>query len=367
VTLPALHDTTHEGSPNGTPDVAVRVAAVRRARSRPSSDRALRFLSFRNISAAYVLLGFIVLFSIWIPDLFLTTVTLRTVLYQQAVTAIIAIGLVIPLAAAQYDFSVGAIAGMSSTVVATLMVEHGWSPAAAVPLVILAGLLTGAVNALLVVRFHVMSLIATLATTSILLGIATGIGGDGEIFGLPESFTMFAANGPLGIAWPFYYMLVIGGLAWYVLEHTPVGRRLYATGGNAEAARLAGVRVERIVFGALVVAALIASLGGLIATARVASGQYHLGPPYVIPAFAAAFMGATQLKDGRPNIWGTVLATYTLAVGVKGLQLAGAPIWLPDLFNGAALALAVGLAVSRRDRPGGRAARAADRSDRNGS
>jgi len=143
-------------------------------------------------------------------------------------------------------------------------------------------------------------------------------------------------------------MLVIAAIVWYVLERTPVGRRVYATGGNIEAARLAGVRVNLVIVGALVACGAIAACAGMLVSANLGTGDPTIGPAYMLPAFSAAFLGSTQFRSGRFNVWGTIVAVYVLATGVKGLQLAGAPIWIPDLFNGAALLLAVGMAKYQR-------------------
>jgi ribose transport system permease protein len=104
------------------------------------------------------------------------------------------------------------------------------------------------------------------------------------------------------------------------------------------------VRTNALLFGAFVVAAVLAAITGLILTASVGQAAPSTGPEYLLPGFAAAFLGSTQFKRGRFNVWGTILAVYVLAIGVKGLQLAGAPFWLPDLFNGVALICAIGLA-----------------------
>ncbi|MFJ8025701.1 hypothetical protein [Streptomyces sp. NPDC096311] len=146
----------------------------------------------------------------------------------------------------------------------------------------------------------------------------------------------------------FWIALVLAGVIWFVLEHRPVGRYMYATGSNAEAARLAGVRTNRVIFGTIVCTALIATIAGIVVTSRIATGSPTIGPPYLLPAFAAAFLGSTQIRQGRFNVLGTLIAVYALATGVKGLQLAGAPFWLPDLFNGIALLVAVALSVRRR-------------------
>jgi ribose transport system permease protein len=142
-----------------------------------------------------------------------------------------------------------------------------------------------------------------------------------------------------------FYLLGISIVMWFVLNHTPVGRRIYATGGSREAAMLAGVRTERIILGSFLVSGALAALAGILLTASLASASPTLGPNYLLPAFAAVFLGSTQITPGRFNVLGTLLAVYVLAMGVKGLQLLGAPVWTPDLFNGVALLVAVGLSV----------------------
>ena len=187
--------------------------------------------------------------------------------------------------------------------------------------------------------------------TSVLTAVVTAISGGEQIIGLPQSFSNIASNEIFGIALPVYMMLVVAVVVWYVLEHTPPGRRTYATGGNPEAARLTGVRTRTILVVSLIMGSAIAGFAGVIVTARSGASAPDVGVGYLLPAFAAAFLGSTQIRNGQFNVWGTVLAVYVLAVGVKGLQLAGAPIWLPDLFNGVALAVAVGASRWRR-RPG---------------
>jgi ribose transport system permease protein len=313
----------------------------------PSERRDHRWrqsLSFRNMSAIYVLVLLIVVFSIWVPETFLTDTTLKTLLSQQAVTAIIALGLVVPLAAGVYDLSIGYAAGAAAVSLAWLMVEQDQGTIPSVAFAIGVGVLIGLLNGVLVAKVRINSFIATLAMGSILSAFITYLTNNQQIIGLRSDFIDLANTQIFGVTLPVVYMLVLAVVLWYILEHTPIGRYVYATGGNAEAARLAGVRTTRYIFAALVASGTIASLAGIIVTARIGAGAPSVGPPYLLPAFAAAFLGSTQFKQGRPNVWGTVVAVYVLATGVKGLQLAGAPFWLPDLFNGVALLLAVGLA-----------------------
>jgi len=118
---------------------------------------------------------------------------------------------------------------------------------------------------------------------------------------------------------------------------------MYAVGFNPQSARLAGVRVNRLVVGSLAVGGLVAALAGALLTSRFNSGDPTIGPGYLLPALTALFLGSTQFKGGRFNVWGTVFSLYVLDVGIKGLQLAGAPSWVDDLFYGLALLIAVAL------------------------
>lgn len=306
--------------------------------------RLSRALSFRNISAIYVFAGIFVVFSIWVPETFLAADTWRALIDSQAVTAILAVGLVIALSAGAFDLALGTELGLGSILVAWLLVELGVPIVPAIALTLLAGAAIGLLNGLLIVRARIDSFIATLGMSSILLALIAWISDGQQILGLGESFQEIGTAELLGITLPVYLMLLVAMFVWYALERTPLGRRLYATGGNIEAARLAGVPVSAVLVGALVACGTIAAFAGLLVSANLGTGDPTIGPAYLLPAFSAAFLGSTQFRGGRFNVWGTVLAVYVLATGVKGLQLAGAPVWIPDLFNGAALLLAVGMA-----------------------
>ena len=146
-----------------------------------------------------------------------------------------------------------------------------------------------------------------------------------------------------GVTLPVIYMLVVALAIWYLLEHTATGRRLYATGFNPDAARLAGVPVNRLRFISLVTSGTLAGATGIVLASILGSGSPTAGTPYLLPAFAAAFLGATQLKNGRFNAWGTVIAVLLLGTGTTGLALAAAPQWSQSMFVGVVLigALAV--------------------------
>ena len=305
-------------------------------------------LSVRNISLVYLWAAVFVLFALWVPDTFLTATTWKSLLAEQAVTTILALAVVVALAAGAFDLSVAAILGAAAIWSAHLMVDLQWAPVPAVLVTILGAALVGALSGAAVVFFRVNSFIATLGMSSILVAFVSAVSGNQQIIGLPQSFSDWTTFELLGIQGAFWIALALALVVWFVLEQRPVGRYMYATGGNPDAARLAGVRTGRIIFGSLVFAAIIAGIAGLVVTSRLGTGSPTIGPPYLLPAFAAAFLGSTQVKPGRFNVLGTLIAVYALATSVKGLQLAGAADWLPDLFNGVALLLAVGLSVRRR-------------------
>lgn len=288
---------------------------------------------------------FVLIFAIWVPDTFLTSATAKSIAGDQAITVILALAVLVVLVTGGFDLSLAQNLGLSAVTCSALMVNSGLSPAPAALLTIGMGVVIGAVNGLLVARAGVNSFIATLGMSSVLLAL-TSVVSDQQFLGpLPESFQDVAAQDPLGVPVVTVYAIVLAGLCWYLLEHTPVGRRMHATGAGPDAARLAGVRTGKLVFWSFVAAGGIASLAGVLLAARIGQVGPDVGPSYLLPAFAACFLGTTQLKLGRFNVWGTVLALYLLATGVKGLQLAGGQTWITDMFNGVALVGAVTIAV----------------------
>lgn len=307
-------------------------------------DRFLRAISFRNISAIYVLIVIIIVFSVTIPDVFLTSTTWRTLLDNQAVIGLTAVGLVIPLAAGVFNLAIGLQVGAGAIFVGWLIVQQGLSPAVAIALTCASGLVIGLVSGLLIVKARIDSFIATLGVSSLLAAFITAISGGRQILGVSESYTQLASGNFGGVTTSVFVMLAVAIVVWYFLERTPVGRRVYATGGNIDAARLAGIDTNAVIIGSLMACGLIAALAGTLVTARLGNADPTIGAGYLLPAFTAAFLGSTQFRGGRFNVWGTIVAVYVLALGVKGLQLSGAPVWISDAFNGASLLIAVALA-----------------------
>jgi ribose transport system permease protein len=325
--------------------VAQADAVAHQGEVEPTPPKRRFSLGLDRFSGLYVWAGLILLFGIWVPDLFLTSDNARIIAGDQAITAMLALGLILPFAAGVFDLSIAGMVGLSVAIVAWMQ-SHGWHPVLSVVAAIAVAAAVGAINGIVVVRFRVNSFIATLGMSSILAAAAYWVV-DGQTIteGFSEKFLNLGTKQLFGLPLPFYFMLVLAVVIYIVLEHLPIGRFLFATGGNGQAARLAGVRVDRIVFGSLVASASVAGLTGVVLAARLGTASADVGPSYLLPVFSAVFLGATQIKAGRVTVLGTLVAIYLLATGVKGLQLAGAPVYVNDLFNGAALIIAVSLAA----------------------
>jgi ribose transport system permease protein len=312
-----------------------------------------RRLSFGNVGILYVWAAIIVLFSILAPDTFPTLATVRSVLDQNAVSGLVALALVLPLSAAVFDLSVGSAMGLCNIVVAWLLVSQGLPIAPAIAIAVVAGLVIGLLNSLIVVGAKIDSFIGTLASGALMAAAVSLISSDQSILGdeLNGGFGSIATTKVLGIALPVFVMLIVAVAIWFIQSYTVVGRRLYATGFNAEGARLAGIRTGRLQVLALVVSGVIAGVAGVLLASQVNSGSPNIGPPYLLDAFAAAFLGATQL-GGRFNAWGTVMAVLLLGTGKTGLVLIGAQPWAQSTFAGVVLLVALALTNYERTMAG---------------
>ena len=302
-------------------------------------------LGMDRFSGLYVWAVLILIFSIWVPSLFDTATNFRIIAGSQAVTAIVAMGLIVPVACGAFDLSIAGTMGMGVCIVVWFQANgHGYLLGIFAALAF--GLLVGLVNSFIVVKLHVDSFIGTLGMSSVLSAGTTWVTGGFQVAnGISPHFTAIGQKQILGLPLPVYYMVVLALILWWMLEYTPVGRYLYSIGGNTQAARLAGIRVGRITTGAFLISGLVAAFAGVLLAAELGSASPDVGVPYLLPAFSAVFLGATQILPGRVNVLGTLIAIFLLETGVKGLQLAGAPGYINDLFNGVALIIAVALAV----------------------
>lgn len=307
----------------------------------------------RNIGVVYLLILIWIIFALWVPSTWFMWLTHRSVLNQNAILVVVALGLLIPLSAGVFDLSIAGSISASSVIVGWGLTEGGWSPWMAIVIALVFGMLVGSLNGFLVVKIHIDSFIATLGMSSVLVAFAVWLSKNRSILGFPESFKSLTSAFAFGLNRTVLLALALAVTLWFVLEHTAVGRYLFATGGARDAARLAGVQTDRYIWGSLICSATFASLGGVLFASQFGSTQAQSGAPYLLPAFAAAFLGATQFKR-RFNVWGTVLAVFVLQSGVKGLQLAGVgTTWIENLFFGVALIVAVGFSSYQKRVYGG--------------
>jgi len=343
-----------QSSPVGTTGQEATAAGVAEPAAPARRRGRFAWASFKNIGAVYVWILLIVVFSAWTPDKFPTWATVQQILNEQAITGLVALALVLPLSAGVFDLSIGYNLGFCNVLCAWLLTSGGVSVPLTLLITVVASVLVGVVNAVVVVGARIDSFIGTLATGFLLLAGITVIAGQTQIVGPKLSagfFQAIANSGVGGIDFTVLYMVAAAAIIWVILEFTVAGRWLYATGYNLDAARLAGIPVKRLKFIVLLVSALIAGgVAGIAVTSQIASGTSTVGPPYLLNAFAAAFLGATQLRQGRFNAWGTLIAVLMLGTGTVGLGLAGAPDWASSVFTGVVLLLA--LAVTRAERSG---------------
>jgi ribose transport system permease protein len=334
----------------GTRSIAVKGAAGRAGLGR---DKVL------GVVQRWGLLGVLVVvvlgFSALSPDLFATQDNFKDILNAQPPGMFIALAAVLVLLVGEFDLSLGATLGLAQYLVLELITANGFSWPMAVVVTLCVGALVGAVNAAFVVGLGVNSFVATIGMSTVLVGVIEWISdGNAPIFEpAPEGFTNLAQTEIAGIALPVLYALVAAVILWLVFEYTVFGRELRATGANRAAARLSGLRTNRSLVAAFVGAGVLAAIGGILITARVGAADATSGPGYLLPAYAAAFLGATAIRPGLFNVWGTVIAIFLVAVGITGLQLEGAESWVTPVFNGVVLLIAVTVSMLAARRRGG--------------
>jgi ribose transport system permease protein len=290
-----------------------------------------------------------VVFGILRPDTFLTTSNFTTIFGSQAILVVLTMALLAPLTAGDYDLSVAATMTLSGMALAILNVNHGWPIGWAVLAALGVGLLVGIVNGALVVLLDIDSLIATLGTSTFIAGVVLWISNSQTISGVSDHLIDYVVvKRFLGIPLEFYYGLALGVILFYVFEFMPIGRRLLFVGRGRSVARLSGIRVPRLRWGAMAVSGVISAFGGVLYVGTLGSADPTSGLSFLLPAFAAAFLGATTIMPGRFNPIGSIAAVYFLVTGITGLQLLGVQTFVQQLFYGGALVLAVALSQFAR-------------------
>ncbi|MEV1064841.1 ABC transporter permease [Streptomyces sp. NPDC050263] len=324
-------------------------------RGRPWGHR-----SVGQLVSAYGLLALTALlflvFSLALPRTFPTLDTVDSILYTQSIPAVLALAAMVPIVTGSFDLSLGYALGLAHVMVMQLVVHAGWPWPLACLTVIVAGAVMGVVNGVIVVFGRIDSFIATLGTGSMLYAVTGWVTDGGRIVpgpqGLPPAFTELYDATFLGLPVPAYYVLALAVVLWLMLERLPLGRYLYVVGSNPRAADLVGIPTRRYTVYAFTASGLIVGCAGVLLAAEQRIGDPSVGLDYLLPAFVGALLGATAIRPGRPNAFGTLVAVAVLAVGLTGIGQLGADFWTVPLFYGGTLLVAVGLAgYTARHRP----------------
>jgi ribose transport system permease protein len=323
----------------------------------PPEPRSRRLAA--DLAERYALLGVwavtCVVFGILRPDTFLTTSNFSTIFGSQAILVVLTLALLLPLTAGDYDLSIAATMTLSCMTLAILNVNHHWSIVASIAAALGVGLLIGVINGALVVLLGIESLIVTLGTQTFIAGVVLWVSNSQTISGVSQPLIdLVVVNRFLGIPLEFYYGLALGIAIYYVFEFTPLGRRLLFVGRGRNVARLSGIRVMRLRWGAFVASGVISAFAGVLYAGTLGSADPTSGLSFLLPAFAAAFLGATTIMPGRFNPLGSIAAVYFLVTGITGLQLLGVQTFVQQLFYGGALVLAVALSQLARRRDAAR-------------
>ena len=339
---PELVPATPEGS------VSARVKTNVREHLKPSD--------FLQRYALIIVWGFVVLLFSVIPatsGTFPTVGNFSTIFGTQAVILVVTLALLVPLVAGDYDLSVAATLTLSAMTIAILNTQHHINIYLCVVIALAIGAGVGFINGAIVVLIGIDPFIATLGTQTFITGVVYWISGSTTISGVSQNLIT-----PVVVdRWPsffpiplmFWYGVALTAILWFVLEFTPLGRRLLFVGRGRSVSRLSGLRVGRIRWGALVTSGFLAAGAGILYVGQSGGADPSSGLQFLLPAFAAAFLGSTSIQPGRFNPSGALIAVYFLISGITGLQLLGAQSYVQFLFYGGALVLAVALSqIARR-------------------
>ncbi|WP_248464096.1 ABC transporter permease [Pectobacterium versatile] len=284
-------------------------------------------------------------------DNFLDPYNIINILRSIAIVTVIAIGVSISLSVGGFDLSVGSTASLANALVISLFVWHGFGTTGAIVLTLLLCMLVGLFNAFLIVVLKIPDMLATLASLFVIQGVAMTYSYGGSI---TQNMVLPSGEMAEGIIPEFFatlgqvpvivvIMLAVTVLVQLYLSLTKHGRRMYAIGGNPEAARLAGIRTARYRVQAYVFSSLLAALGGILLASRIGSSQVNAGGGYLMDAVAAAYIGFSLAGSGKPNALGTLLGAVILGVLQNGLVMLSVPYYAMDIIKGLVLALALAM------------------------
>ncbi len=297
--------------------------------------------NLKQYGTVAALLAIVAVFGILRPQAFLSLRNFVNITRQMAPLAIVALGATFVMTVNEFDLSIGSIVSLGG-IIAALLAIRGVPVAVCFLAAVLICIGVGCVNGFLIAKFRILSFITTLGMGTVLDGVIYGLTGGATIFnGIPRSFTIPGILRIAGI--PFITLTAaILYLAFHVfMSHTPVGRKLYAIGGNREAAEIAGIRLFRFRVLAFALSGAMAGLAGALVASRVGSANTTAGQGYFLQSYAAVFIGCTVSKSGVPSVIGTLIGTAILAVMANGLTILQMPSFMQDIITGGIIILAI--------------------------
>jgi ribose transport system permease protein len=291
----------------------------------------------------------LIAFSIAVPRIFPTPINMVNIINQASLSAIIAGGLTMALIVGEMDLSIANLASFAGVLVTGLMVNYHFSMGLSIVIVLAVCVVIGLFNGLVITKLQVNAVVATLGSGSIIVGLNFAYARGVPIAsGLPPAFQNLAIGKTLGIPNNILIMAIVLFLLWIFLNYTEWGVQIRATGGNPSAARLSGIRVDRIKMLALSIASFCAGITGILLASLIGSGTSAAADGYLMPAFSAVFLGSATLKNGDFHIVGTLIGVFFIAIGFNGLAIFGAPTYVQYFFRGGILIIAVGLSSVAR-------------------
>lgn len=297
--------------------------------------------TLRNYGTVAALLLIVLIFGILSPSAFLSGKNFLNVTRQMSPLAIVALGATFVMTVNEFDLSIGSIVSLGGILAALLAVQG-------LPVVvcfigsIFFCILAGIVNGFLIARFRILSFITTLGMGTVLDGIIYGLTKGTTVFnGIPKAFTIPGTLRVAGVPFLSIVAALLFLLFHFFMKHTPAGRKMYAIGGNQEAAAVAGIRTERYRVLAFALSAAMAGIAGILIASRVGSANTTAGQGLFLQAYAAVFIGCTVSKSGAPCVMGTLIGSAILAVLANGLTILQMPSFMQDIITGGIIILSV--------------------------
>ena len=306
-------------------------------------------LTMRKYAPLMILIGLATLFSFLSPN-FMTAYNIRILVRQVSFAAISAVGVMFVMIGGGIDLSIGSQIVFTNIVLAIMMAYGKIPPILAIPICLLLGTTLGLINGLLVIKLKIHPLIITLGTAQIYKGIGFIVANSRNIIGLPDSFRVFGQGylGPIPV--PVCVMIVVALIGSFVLTRTYFGRYVFALGGNEEAARLAGVNINRMKVILFVICGFISSITAVLLLSRVFAGQTTTGLGIEFDCLTAALLGGVSFKGGEGTIFGLITGVLIIGVLNNAMQLASFPDFYQNVVKGAVLLIAVGFDVYQKTR-----------------